>query len=169
MRLDKYTNPVFNETDLFNALYKGHSIDSSEITVDNSYEISQFLKIADISLPVADLLLDTLSIVEYDNLHQQQWFMPSEYYNINIYDFCIAKCCTVEEECRVLEELNEFNNRNMLALLQWLIYFVDVCTADNIIWGVGRGSSVSSFVLYLIGIHRIHSIKYNLNWQEFLR
>jgi DNA polymerase III alpha subunit len=169
MRLDKYANPVFNETDLFNALYKGHLIDSSDITVDNSYEISKFLNIAEISLPVADLLSDTLSIADYDKLQQQQWFMPDEYYNINIYDFCISKCCTVEEENRAIEELTEFNNRNMITLLQWLIYFVDTCTADNIIWGVGRGSSVSSFVLYLIGIHRIHSIKYNLSWQEFLR
>jgi DNA polymerase III alpha subunit len=56
-----------------------------------------------------------------------------------------------------------------MQLLQWLKYFVDTCLAENIIWGVGRGSSVSSFVLYLLNVHRIHSIKYNLDWREFLR
>ena len=35
--------------------------------------------------------------------------------------------------------------------------------------GVGRGSSVASYILYLIGVHRIDSIKYNLDWKEFLR
>ena len=57
----------------------------------------------------------------------------------------------------------------MIRILQWLKYFVDTCLANNIVWGVGRGSSVSSFVLYLLNVHRIDSIKYNLNWQEFLR
>jgi len=48
-------------------------------------------------------------------------------------------------------------------------YFVDTMQANNVVWGVGRGSSVASYVLYLIGVHKIDSIKYNLDWQEFLR
>jgi DNA polymerase III alpha subunit len=40
---------------------------------------------------------------------------------------------------------------------------------NNILWGVGRGSSVASFVLYLIGIHRINSLFYNLPIEEFLK
>jgi DNA polymerase III alpha subunit len=39
----------------------------------------------------------------------------------------------------------------------------------DIIWGVGRGSSVASYVLYIIGIHRINSIQYDLDYKEFLR
>jgi len=50
-----------------------------------------------------------------------------------------------------------------------MIYFVDTLRKHNILWGVGRGSSVSSYILYLIGIHRIDSIKYNLNIGEFLK
>ena len=73
------------------------------------------------------------------------------------------------EQARVFEELAEFSTRNMTGLLQWLKYFVDTCMENNIVWGVGRGSSVASFVLYLIGVHKIHSIKYKLEWQEFLR
>jgi DNA polymerase III alpha subunit len=37
------------------------------------------------------------------------------------------------------------------------------------VWGVGRGSSVASYVLFLIGVHRIDSMKYNLDYKEFLR
>jgi DNA polymerase III alpha subunit len=42
-------------------------------------------------------------------------------------------------------------------------------TANRLIWGVGRGSSVASYVLYLLGVHRIDSMYYELNPEEFLR
>ena len=67
------------------------------------------------------------------------------------------------------EELDAFKARNMLDLLRWLKYFVDTCSKEGIVWGVGRGSSVSSYVLYLIGVHSIDPIKFNLDWREFLR
>jgi DNA polymerase III alpha subunit len=50
-----------------------------------------------------------------------------------------------------------------------LKYIVDTLRDNKIIWGVGRGSSVSSYVLYLLGVHRIDSLKYQLDYREFLR
>jgi len=50
-----------------------------------------------------------------------------------------------------------------------MIYLVDFMRENEIVWGVGRGSSVASYVLYLIGVHRIDSIKFGLDWREFLR
>jgi DNA polymerase III alpha subunit len=41
--------------------------------------------------------------------------------------------------------------------------------SSNIVWGVGRGSSVASYALYLIGIHKIDPIKYNLSINEFFK
>lgn len=54
-------------------------------------------------------------------------------------------------------------------LLRYMIYLVDYMRENKIVWGVGRGSSVASYVLYLIGIHKINSIHYDLDWKEFLR
>ena len=56
-----------------------------------------------------------------------------------------------------------------MDLLRYLRYFVDVLRANNVIWGVGRGSSVASFVLFLLGVHRINSLYYDLDPREFLR
>lgn len=70
---------------------------------------------------------------------------------------------------RVWEELDEFKERGMHNLLRYMIYLVDFMRENNIVWGVGRGSSVSSYVLYLIGIHKVDSIKYGLDINEFLR
>ena len=70
---------------------------------------------------------------------------------------------------RVWEELDAFKERDMHNLLRYMIYLVDFMREHNIVWGVGRGSSVSSYVLYLIGIHKVDSIKYGLDINEFLR
>ena len=108
-------------------------------------------------------------ITEYDKNHQAQWFMPDEYYYFDVKLFCLNKCRSLIEINRVNEEFTEYEERGFIKLLQWLKYFVDTCTEQNVLWGVGRGSSVSSYILYLIGVHRIDSIKYNLDWREFLR
>jgi DNA polymerase III alpha subunit len=70
---------------------------------------------------------------------------------------------------RVQEELTAFAERGMEDLLRYMIYLVDFMRENDIVWGVGRGSSVASYVLYLIGVHRINSIQYGLDWREFLR
>jgi len=40
---------------------------------------------------------------------------------------------------------------------------------NNIVWGVGRGSSVASYVLFLLGVHKIDSMYYELSVDEFLK
>jgi len=91
-----------------------------------------------------------------------------EYKKMDIESY-LVQTCPEENYQRLIEELQEFRKRNMLDLLRWLKYFVDTAKQRNIIWGVGRGSSVASYVLYLIGVHKIDSIKYKLDWKEFLR
>lgn len=70
---------------------------------------------------------------------------------------------------RVNHELDLFETKNLFPVLQMLIYIVDTMKKNNIVWGVGRGSSVASYCLYLLEVHRIDSIKYNLDIREFLR
>ena len=57
----------------------------------------------------------------------------------------------------------------MIDLLCYLKYLVDTMREHNIVWGVGRGSSVASYCLYLLGVHKIDSIKYELDIREFLK
>ncbi len=55
------------------------------------------------------------------------------------------------------------------TLGRYLKYLVDTMKDNKVIWGVGRGSSCASYVLYLLGIHRVDSMFYNLDVEEFLR
>lgn len=95
--------------------------------------------------------------------------MPVEYYEINVLQWLLDKCQNDEEKERVQLEYDLFEKKQFIRVLQFLIYFVDTLRANNIVWGVGRGSSVASFCLFLIGIHKINPMLYNLDYKEFLR
>lgn len=99
----------------------------------------------------------------------QNWNMPDEYTSLDIVTYLVSMCKSKEEENRVLEELLMFKERGMLIVLRFLKYLVDTCNENDIVLGVGRGSSVASYCLYLLGVHRIDSIKYNLDIKEFLK
>lgn len=100
----------------------------------------------------------------------EKWYMPEEYKNIDIWNHILDLCPDDVEACaRVTNELYEFEKRNMLPVLKFLVYLVDVTKKNNIVLGVGRGSSVASYCLYLLGVHRIDSIKYDLDIKEFLK
>ena len=95
--------------------------------------------------------------------------MPENYRDIDIEKYILSLCENNVQKKRVSEELDLFKKHNMLPLLRFLKYLVDKLREDNILWGVGRGSSVASYCLYLLGIHKVDSIKYELDIREFLR
>lgn len=171
MRLDKYSNPIFSEDDIFNALYKGHDISDADIIFveDRNHEILQ-LEEATGHRFFEPIQSPTLTPEQVDLAYQEQWNMPEEYKTLDIEAWLREQSPPWDPEAtRLEEELEAYKARNMLDLLRWLKYFVDTCSKEGVVWGIGRGSSVASYVLYLIGVHSIDPIKYNLDWQEFLR
>ena len=110
-----------------------------------------------------------LSVEEFDNNNQSKWYLPSEYVNMDIAKYVLDKCTTEAELQRAGDELIKFQERDMFILLKYLKYLVDTMRKNNIVWGVGRGSSVASFVLFLLEIHRINSLYYDLSIDEFLK
>ena len=80
-----------------------------------------------------------------------------------------ALCNTKEELTRVRYELELYEDRGLIIALNFLRYLERICDNNDIVLGVGRGSSVSSYCLYLLGIHRVNSIKYDLDIKEFLK
>jgi DNA polymerase III alpha subunit len=95
--------------------------------------------------------------------------MPDAYKNLDIAQHVLSLCGTEAELQRCGEELLLYHERDLFDLLRYLTYLVAVMKENSIIWGVGRGSSVASHVLYLLGVHRINSLHYNLDIGEFLR
>jgi DNA polymerase III alpha subunit len=101
-------------------------------------------------------------------IDKNQWFMPVEYQNIDIEEFLVNQC-PKENYDRLITELQEYQRRNLIPLLRQMKYIVDTLRKNNIVWGVGRGSSVASYVLFLLGVHKIDSVKYELPIEEFFK
>jgi DNA polymerase III alpha subunit len=100
--------------------------------------------------------------------------MPDNIKNMNIFQYLsdqlVAKGYTGNDyKQRLLDELNEYKSRNMLNVIKFLKHLMDTCMANNVVSGIGRGSSVSSLVLHLLDVHYIDPVKYNLDYKEFLR
>jgi len=167
MRLDKYSNPIFNESDLFDAMYKGYQFNVADtMLVERTDSVKELEK--QIGFKFLDPYETHFEVNDYDRACQSNWNMPNEYKTLDIEGFLVDQCPKQHYQ-RLIEELQEYRSRNMLDLLRWLKYLVDTLEKNNIVWGVGRGSSVASYVLFLLGVHKIDSVKYNLDWQEFLR
>jgi len=104
--------------------------------------------------------------VEHQNL---LWNIPKDYLDINVRDFFNNFKTDSKQINRINQELDIFESKNLFIILKLMIYLVDFMKKNNIIWGVGRGSSVSSYLLYLIGVHKVDSLKYNLDIKEFIK
>jgi DNA polymerase III alpha subunit len=101
-------------------------------------------------------------------INSKHWFVPDDYCP-NLVEFLYSQCSTLEQTQRVSQELELFIKNDMYDLLHVMKYVVDTLRENNVVWGVGRGSSVASYVLHLIGVHKIDSVKYNIPIEEFFK
>ena len=168
MKTDNYGQMIFNQNDLCDLFLQDPTRTITNALVDTAIEFNGFLSLENI--PNLRLYQkSTLSLEEFDSNNQSKWNMPEEYYELDIAKWVLDQCKSETELQRAGDELLKFQERDMFVLLQYLKYLVDTMRKNNIVWGVGRGSSVSSYVLYLIGIHRINSLYYDLSIDEFLK
>ena len=168
MKTDKYGQLIYNQNDLCDLFLQDPTRTITNALVDNPIEFNGFLSIENLpNLKQYNNL--NLSLEEFDKQHQSNWNMPKEYYDFDIAKWVLDQCKTEAELQRAGEELIKLQERNMFILLQYLKYLVDTMRKNNVVWGVGRGSSVASFVLFLIGVHRINSLYYDLSIDEFLK
>jgi DNA polymerase III alpha subunit len=175
MRSDQYGQIVLTSNDAFAALYSGKIKSLDKILFDGAEEIKQFntaVKENFENIPLLKIYQEPADIDSqelFDEANQCTWFMPEEYHRFPIHQWLSDQCKTEEELARVDKELLLFIQHDIFDLLFYLKYLVDTMRANQIVWGVGRGSSVASYVLYLLGIHKVDSIKYKLDIHEFLK
>ena len=173
MKLNQYSQVEVTEQEAFSALYN-QKIDTLEnVYIDSDSVIEQYNNArrlnADRLPDLEKLEIDpNVDLKSFDKYNQSNWFMPNDYCP-NLVEMLYGMCSTKEQTDRVSEELELFIQHNMMDLLYYLKYLVDTMRDNNIVWGVGRGSSVASYVLYLLGVHKVDSIKYELDIKEFLK
>jgi len=173
MKKNKFGELVADEDSLCDLIMQGQDVASFQ----------RFTVAPDINLDAVMTLLPDLQTIstwrqpeqrditvqQFDQERQSAWFMPDQYRNLDIAEHVLGLCNSPEQLQRAAQELMMFQERNMFDLLRYLKYLVDRLRDHDIIWGVGRGSSVASYVLYLLGVHRVDSMFYELDPHEFLR
>lgn len=164
MKVDAVGRFIYSESDLIQALKTNPDLDLGQVLVDFAYQDT-----LDLGLTFETAQDISLSVQAWDHEAQQHWLMPDEYRTLDIAQYVLDLCTCDAERQRAGQELLMYFDRDLFPLLCYLKYLVDVMRANCIIYGVGRGSSVASFVLYLMGVHRVNSLEYDLDIAEFLR
>ena len=172
MKYDGFGQAYTTTSELCELLYKEPTLDLSNFLVEDwdKYNFSIAQTYSD--LPTVREYHPYPSDYSVDAFHQAQqshWHMPEEYIQLDIAKWLLEQCKTQSELQRVGQELLLYQERDLFNLLRYLKYFVDTMRKNSVVWGLGRGSSVASYVLYLIGVHRINSIYYDLPIEEFLK
>ena len=183
MKTDSLGIPRFTNKDLIDMIYTGNADKVHVVLCDESDDVDKF------NTAMEEQGFDKLQKYipldvdqkTFDGVCQGEWFMPDEYKALAIEEWLFAKVMEEKQNAgvdfvynstewmRVEQELEAFKERGMNDLLRYMVYLVDFMRENDIVWGVGRGSSVASYVLYLIGVHKVDSIQYDLDWREFLR
>lgn len=166
-----YGQAILSSEQLAELILQGKNISHLNVVFDDDIRLFQEHQ--------AELLKETITFLDapeenltFDEFHKQcanTWVFPEVYQQINVKQWLLDKCKTQQEIDRVNEEYKLYEDRDLIMLLRLFIYLVDYMRKNKFIWGVGRGSSVSSYILYLIGVHRVDSLKYGFDIKDYLK
>jgi len=120
----------------------------------------------------------TISVKTQCNPWSLAWIIPDEYNTLDVSNWVTNKHKQVIKDLsltdiqqrnnRIVQELEKFHEFDLISVLRTIIYVINTLTEHNVVWGVGRGSSTASYVLYVIGVHDVDSYLYDLDINDFL-
>ena len=172
MKYDQFGQAYTTTEELCELLYKDPSLDVAKFLVEDwdRYNFSVAQTYSDLpTVKEYHPYPPGYSVEAFHRVQQERWHMPDEYQTLDIAKYVLDLCKTESELQRVGQELLLFQERDLFNLLRYLKYFVDTMRANSVVWGLGRGSSVASYVLYLLGVHKVNSLFYDLPIEEFLK
>lgn len=120
---------------------------------------------------------DRVLVIGDEPVIDLSWQLPSEYAQLDLgeyfsarYDevassFTPAQC--VSRLARIIAELEEVERRKMTEFFRTVIYILDQLRAHQVVWGVGRGSSCASYLLFLAGLHVVDCVMMEVPLEEF--
>jgi DNA polymerase III alpha subunit len=171
-RIDDYGRVVFAESDLIELFYTGNA-QSSDLIAEDTVAVQKYNEWCSVfdstenQFEVVQLL--ALTPEAFHSARQTDWLIPPEYLTIDLPSWLHSRCHSDSAHARVDMELSLYDHFQMTETLRLFIYITEMLTANNVLWGVGRGSSVASYCLFIIGVHRVDSLLYDLDIREFLK
>jgi DNA polymerase III alpha subunit len=105
-----------------------------------------------------------------------EWALPDEYKYLDVDGYLLSLADLVEHDKlyerrlqRLVQEIELFKELKLENVIRNLAYVINVFNRENVVWGVGRGSSCSSYILFLMGLHEVDPVKYEIDIEDFLR
>ncbi len=171
VKVNMYGQAILTSVNLRELLLQGKNI--SHLNVEFDEEIVLFQEHQSTLLSNIITFLDApeekLTFDEFHETCADTWIFPAVYQQVDVLAWLMNKCKTQQEIDRVNEEYTIYQDRDLIMLLRLFIYLIDYMRKNGFVWGVGRGSSVSSYILYLIGVHRVDALKYCLDIKDYLK
>jgi DNA polymerase III alpha subunit len=171
-KIDEWGRVILNEQGALEMFYNGY-FQTPNVLAESSDLIENYnkwcktfdapQKCIEVSKPLE------ITPEEFHKQRQSQWLMPEEAKTIDVEAWLLERCKTDVARLRVREEMQLFRKHAMVDVLRFLIFMTSTLREAGVWWGVGRGSSVASYSLFLIGIHRVDSILYDLDIREFIK
>lgn len=104
------------------------------------------------------------------------WNLPAEYKELDLELYLLGLAERVERDQlyeqrlqRLASEIDTYLRLGHQEILRALIYIVDTLKEKKAVWGVGRGSSCSSYLLFLLGLHEVDCVLYDVPLSDFIR
>lgn len=165
MKLDEYKRPIFDYKDLSEFYYKGLDI------TDSMFEDSDELQKHNENCKINDYELATIYnpndiFTDFHKENQRKWLIDID---VDIEKILYERCRTEVDRILVEYELTLFKKNDIMDILKMIHVVVETMKHNNILWGVGRGSSVASMCLFLLDVHMVDPAKYDLDIHEFIK
>lgn len=158
---------VVSPDQLESALTRGIPLASLAVT-ELTAEVRRLNQLTDTKVTTKDGLNDVFP---------PDWAIPAEYRAMDLNTFiCDTLASRIKQDSlyeqrlgRLAQEIILFEQHGLNDVLRVLIYVVDQLKKHKVVWGVGRGSSCSSYLLYLLGLHAVDPVKYDIAITDFIR
>lgn len=177
MIVDEFGQVYYSTVESLEKFYNNDDFISQSFLADHD-EINKYNQHADhFEIPkINEHSKPEIDPIEYHQILSNTWNTPDSYANMDITQYLLDRMhhLDIHKEPYISYLYNEIESwhkmmPNPIDLWKFLKFFIDTCKKENIVTGLGRGSSVASLVLFLLEIHQIDPIKYNLDYNEFLR
>lgn len=167
--IDICSRRLHNEQDLVDLVLNNKDIDGVYVSDPQVAELFNKKNKQYFDFPIRLRIPEQMDPEEYHQKCRQTWFIPDKYLSMDVLKYLLNKVNTSTEARRIKYEYARFEEHDLIYVLKTMIFLVDKFRENNIVWGVGRGSSVSSYILYVIGINKINPLRYNLSSDEFFK
>lgn len=169
--IDRWGRVVVTADDLLDLFYNEHDPAALQVRPDDRIDAyNQWCAAFDKRhAMIAPPSLPTEPPDAFHARRAHHWFIPPAYRALDVHALLLPRCPDDAARARLALEMAAFTARDLLGLLQTMCALVDYFRRDGIVWGVGRGSSCASYTLFLIGVHKVDALLYDLDFGEFLK